>query len=140
MNLSNKDKKNIEKALNKELEKDNKITKVLKQNKGKIKLEIKGTVFIDDKGNKKIGGCLELIETKSDSKLLSGWNLDLGATENYDILAGISKDFDVNESQFSIGGYISLKDAGENIWNKYIKKNDKEMNKIKIKFGVSKIF
>jgi len=135
--LSKKDKKLIEKELSKQLKEDNVVAQVLKNNKNnKLKLKVKVTTFLDpETKEKRFGGCVELFESKSNKKLLDGWNIDLGATDKFDVLAGISKDFNVNESEFSIGGYIDVTDLGKRLFSK-----NKDKTGVKVKIGLSKTF
>jgi len=131
--ITKKDKKNLAKAIKRELKEDNKIAKILKENKGKLELKVKTSLFVGKDKKKHFGGCVELIETKSDTKILDGWNLDLGLTEDFDMMAGISKDIYLAGEEFSLGGYVNVKSAYE----KLFKKSDE---KIKLKVGISKVF
>lgn len=145
MKLSSKDKKQLAKAISKELKEDNKVAKALKNNKKKLKMKVKVSTFIDPKTKKKkVGGCVELIETKSDIAFLDGINLDLGLTTDYkDFLLGISKDIDLptgnGEKEFSIGVYVDAINTSKQLINKFIKKKDTNLD-IKFKVGISKVF
>jgi len=143
--ISKKDKKNIEKEIARQIKENGKIVDILKKNKGKIKkagFKIKATTWIDpETKEKKLGGTIELIETESNSKILDGINIDLGVTDNLDVLFGISKDFKITgEKEFSIGGYIDIIDTSKKFYKRFIKKDKNTKMNIKVKIGLSKVF
>ena len=141
--MKKKAKQTLEKQIAKQIKDTGKVAKALKDNKGKLKkigLKVKGTTWIDEKGNRQYGGCIEVLESNSKIKWLDGINLDLGATDNFDIMLGISKDLTIaGKQEFSIGGYINATDLSKQLWNKY-KKNSNDPIKVKVKLGISKVF
>lgn len=140
--LSKKDKKNIEKELAKQIKTDGKVVEALKKNNGKLKklgMKIKATTWIDPETKEKhFGGCVELLESKSEYSALNGINLDLGATNDLNVLLGVSKDFDVaSVTEFSVGGYIDVLDTSKQLYNKLFKDSKEDLD-IKVKIGLSK--
>ncbi len=143
MKLSKEEKKKLAKEIEKQISTNNKVAKVLEQNKGKLKnigFKVKATTWYDpETKEKKVGGCIELYETKSKNKYLDGINIDLGATTDFDLLAGISKDFNLAKGEFSIGGYLNVSDLGKQIFKKNKEENTEKIN-CKISIGISKVF
>ena len=143
--LTRKQKKELSKQLEKVIKEDNTIIKELKKNNGKLiklGLKIKAATFVspskDILKTKEVGGLIELIETKSKYKALDGWNLDLGSTQNFKVYAGISKDFKLASTDWSLGVYVDVIDVGQRWYNKIFNKKESE-EKIKVKIGLSEV-
>jgi len=103
-------------------------------------MKIKASTWYDPKTKeKKVGGTVELYETESKHTILDGINIDLGATTGMEILFGVSKDFEIEGKEFSIGGYVDVLDTGKQLYNKMFKKSKDKMN-VNVKIGLSKTF
>ena len=120
MKLSKEEKKKLAKEIEKQISTNNKVAKVLEQNKGKLKnigFKVKATTWYDpETKEKRVGGCIELYETKSQNKY-----------------------FNLAKGEFSIGGYLNVSDLGKQIFKKNKEENTEKIN-CKISIGISKVF
>jgi len=108
------DKKEIEKIVGKEVAKqlakqpDEKLTELAQAAAKGLKLKLKSGVFMDPNlKNKEAGVVAEIVESKSNKKILDGISLDIGLT-NKNFLAGAAKDLSLNDMEFSVGVYAAF--------------------------------
>jgi len=108
------DLRDVEKVVGKEVAKalsqqpDDVLLKLAKAAKNGLKLKLKTGIFFDKTFEKKEAGVVaEIIETKSNKKILDGISLDMGVT-NKNIIAGVAKDLNLDEMEFSVGVYAAF--------------------------------